>query len=839
MRATRPLCLSAVLVSVLAACSGGGGDDGTGPTPSFTMSVSPGTLSLEAGTPFVASSAVSGGEGSAAEIAAAVSGNITVSVVRSGGFAGPVTVTVEGLPTGVSAPSATIGAEATSAQLTVTASTAAAAGSSTLTIRGSGSGVTARTATIQLTITVPPSIGISLSQGAISIEQGQSGQVTANLARNGGFTGSITLSASGNPALMSVQFNPSPATGATSAITIGVGPGVATGTYQVTIQASGTGVANAGAVLAVTVTPAVTPGVSIAASPNAISVQQGQSGNTTLNLTRTNFTGTVNLTSSGAPAGMVVSFNPAAATGNTSTVTVAVGAGVAPGNYVITMTGTASGIPTANNDLTVTVTATPAIALALNPAALSIQQGQNANTALTITRTNFTGTVNLTSTGAPANVSVAFNPAGTTGTASTVTVAVGAGVAPGVYPITVRGNGTGLAEATTNLQLTVTAGGGGGNVTFTFCAQSGIPLWLAFKNLGGSWTQVAGVGGVFTFTINPRGVVAWVMQDGAKTNMQVVYGSTSELGAQGATFCRGNGSVKTITGTATSIPGGDIASLYMGGGAAATLFAPGPFQLDGVPDGLQDLVGVRSTIAALPLVNRITFLRDLNLANNADVGTFDLESGVAPAIQTATINNLGADQQVFASIFMSKNGTSAPIFTSLPDVVASQPWRGVPSGSTVAGDLQMQNIIATPNGSATGFPFRSVIQFHRNPADRTYTLPPYLNDPPTITLTGTSPYVTFTSTWTIQSADFNQFWSLMLSPASGSVSFVRISGASGYFGGGPVQLDLEAFGAGFNSAWGLQPGIMLNWNFLAAGGSATIAEGAVGTSGGLAGAFVP
>lgn len=847
IRSARSAVGSALLVAV-AAC-GGGGDESTGPTPSFTMSISPSTLSLEPGASGNITLARPAADGASAIALAATTGNVTVSIVRSGGFEGAVTVTVEGLPSGVTAGSATIAAGATSASLTFTASGSATATTTSVTIRGSATGLTARTATLSLTVTPPPSIALSLSPASLAIEQGQSLQSTATITRNGGFAGGVTLSASGQPALMSVQFNPATATGATSTITVGVGPGVATGTYPVTITASGTGVANATAILTVTVTQAVTPGISIAASPNAITVQAGQAGNSTLNITRTNFTGTVNLTSSGAPAGMTVAYNPAAATGNSSAITVTVGAGVTPGTYVITMTGTGTGVPTANNDFSVTVTAAPppaSIALGVSPTSLSIVQGNADNATVTITRTNFTGNVTLTATGAPANMNVGFTPSSTTGTTSTVSVTVGGSVAPGTYPITLRANGTGVSEATVQLSVTVTAVGGGGNVTFTFCAQSGIPLWFAYQNLGGAWTQVAGAGGVYQFTINPRGVVAWVMDaGGGKTSLEVSYGSTTDLNGRGAGFCKGTGASKTLTGSVSNLGGGEIAQILMGGSSATVIGAlPGPFMLNNVADATLDLVATRSTLGASP--NSVLFMRNLNPPNNTNLGVLDLSTGVPPTLQTGTLTNLGADQALISAVFLTKNGTGVPMSAVLPTASASQMWRGIPSGSTVPGDWHLQAATATPNGSVSGYPFRQVVQFNQTAADRTYNLPDYLTTPPSVTVAGTVPYVTVNSSWTIQSSDYNDYWSMTLVPASGTVSSVLITGSEGYFGSGPVQLNLPAFGAGFNAAWGMQPGITVNWYFNANGGPAwsngftyTIAEGATAFSAGVTGSFVP
>src|SRR5207253_1217681 len=135
-------------------------------------------------------------------------------------------------------------------------------------------------------------------------------------------------------------------------------------------------------------------------APTALTIIQGATGTSTVTITRTNFTGAVTLSLGGAPAGVTGSFNPAAPTGTSSTLTVSVGAAVTPGVYNLTVDGSA----TAGNrstPLTLTVTASaPDYSLSLTPAALTIVKGENGNATVTITRTNFTGAVTLSLTGA-------------------------------------------------------------------------------------------------------------------------------------------------------------------------------------------------------------------------------------------------------------------------------------------------------------------------------------------------------------------------------------------------------------------------------------------------------
>src|SRR2546426_179829 len=175
-------------------------------------------------------------------------------------------------------------------------------------------------------------------------------------------------------------------------------------------------------------------------APAALTLVQGANGTATVTITRTNFTGAVTLSLGGAPTGVTGSFNPAAPTGTSATLTVSVGGAVAAGVYNLTVAGAGSA-GNRSTPLTLTVNAAPDYSLSLAPAALTIAQAANGTATVTISRTNFTGAVTLSLGGAPAGVTGAFNPAAPTGTTSALTVSVGAAVAPGVYNLTVNGTG--------------------------------------------------------------------------------------------------------------------------------------------------------------------------------------------------------------------------------------------------------------------------------------------------------------------------------------------------------------------------------------------------------------
>src|SRR5437016_9525539 len=140
-------------------------------------------------------------------------------------------------------------------------------------------------------------------------------------------------------------------TGTGSTLTVTVGAAVVPGVYNLTVAGAGTP-GNRSTPLTLTVSAA--PDYTLSVSPAALTIGQGATGTSAVTITRTNFTGPVTLSLGTAPAGVTGSFNPAAPTGTSSTLTVSVGAAVAPGVYNLTVDGSAT-VGARSTPLTLTV----------------------------------------------------------------------------------------------------------------------------------------------------------------------------------------------------------------------------------------------------------------------------------------------------------------------------------------------------------------------------------------------------------------------------------------------------------------------------------------------------
>src|SRR3989454_93914 len=450
-------------------------------------------------------------------IAQGADGNATGTLSRTN-FTGAVTLSLGNAPAGVTGafnPAAPTGNTST---LTVSVGAAVAPGVYNLTVDGTGAPGN-RSTPLALTVSAAPDYTLSLTPAALTIGQGATGNTTVTITRTN-FTRSEARRVGKERSSRTGSFDPATPTGTSSTLTLSVGPAVATGVYNLTVNGNGSP-GNRSAPLTLTVSEA--PDYTLSLSPAALTVDPGATGTTTVTIARTNFTGAVTLSLGNAPTGITGTFNPAAPTGTSSTLTVSVGAAVAAGTYNLTVDGT--GAPgNRSTPLTLTVSPPGDYTLSLTPAELTVEQGATGTATVTITRTNFTGAVTLSLGNAPSGVTGSFNPAAPTGTNSTFTVGVGAAVAPGL--------------CTPPVPWTAPAGTRSTPLTLTVSATADYALSLSPAAL----TIVQGMTGTTTVTVtrtNFTGAVTLSL-GGAPSKLNVTRSEehTSELQSPCNLVCR-------------------------------------------------------------------------------------------------------------------------------------------------------------------------------------------------------------------------------------------------------------------------------------------------------------
>jgi len=200
-----------------------------------------------------------------------------------------------------------------------------------------------------------PDFTIGASPSSVSVTQGASANTTVTITSLNGFGAATTLSATGLPSGVTASFAPNPVTppangSVNSTLTFNASAAATTGTFNVTVTGT-SGSTTHSTTVSLTVNSSATPNFTLSLTPTSQTVTRPGTGSYTVNIDRINgFTGAVALSVS--PAGGTFSPNPG--TGNSSTLTIPVGASTPPGTYGFTVTGT-SGSLTRTTTGTITV----------------------------------------------------------------------------------------------------------------------------------------------------------------------------------------------------------------------------------------------------------------------------------------------------------------------------------------------------------------------------------------------------------------------------------------------------------------------------------------------------
>jgi subtilase family serine protease len=257
-----------------------------------------------------------------------------------------------------------------------------------------------------------PSFTLSSSPSSVTVTQGSSGTSTITVTDVGGFSGSVTLAASGLPSGVTATFSTNPTT-STSTLTLTASSTATTGTATVTITGT-SGSLSATTTVALTVNSSTSPNFSVSASPTSVTVTQGSSGTSTITVTSTGgFDSATTLSASGLPSGVTATFstNPVTPPANgsaTSTLTLTASSSATVGAATVTITGT-SGSTTHSTTIALTVnasTGTKNFTMSLSPSSFTVDDGRTVSTTLTLTSVNgFSGSVELSVNEFPSGVS--------------------------------------------------------------------------------------------------------------------------------------------------------------------------------------------------------------------------------------------------------------------------------------------------------------------------------------------------------------------------------------------------------------------------------------------------
>ncbi len=271
---------------------------------------------------------------------------LTTSVAVQGGFNAPVTLSLSGLPTGVSGTfsSSTI-TGAGNPTLRITASSSATAGNYTVNVNGS-SGSIISTSSFSLAVSSSTSttadFSISASPNSQTVTAGNSTSFTVNISAINSFTGTVGLVESGMPSGMLAGCSPSSITSAGSCtLNVSTTSSTPAGTYTLSITGTSGSLVHSTSVSVTVNAVTLNPDFSFSASPSSQTVAAGKSTAFTATVGALNgFSGSVTLGATGLPSGVTASFAPSSiTTSGNSTLTLTTSKSAVAGTYTVTISG--------------------------------------------------------------------------------------------------------------------------------------------------------------------------------------------------------------------------------------------------------------------------------------------------------------------------------------------------------------------------------------------------------------------------------------------------------------------------------------------------------------------
>jgi subtilase family serine protease len=292
------------------------------------------------------------------------------------------------------------------------------------------------------------------------IQGGVPGTSTVALSTANGFSGPVTLAASGLPSGVSASFNPSTISGSqTSTLSLTASNSVTIGNSTATVTGtSGSLVATAAIALSIDFAMSISP------ATQTVTAHKGVSYTTTITM-KSGFTGTVNLSVTGLPTGATAKFNPPSLSASgTSTLAISTTGATPAGTYALAVAAT-SGTLTQTVNVPLIVNATSEnFTVTASPTSVTIGQtaanSSNVSILTIASQNNFSSPVTLTAAGLPPGVTAFFSPNPATpapdgSITSILTLSEITWPAPyGTFPLMVTGT-SGYEVTTADVSLTV------------------------------------------------------------------------------------------------------------------------------------------------------------------------------------------------------------------------------------------------------------------------------------------------------------------------------------------------------------------------------------------------
>ena len=379
------------------------------------------------------------------------SASVQVLSTVSGGYSGTITLSLIGVPPGVtmSFTSTTITA-GSSTVLNIQVSGTAATGTYTVTVRGKGAGGIVQDVPLQLVITAAGYFELKLSTPKVKLSPGAWAEVRVTVVPYGGYSNPVTLSvATSSPDITATLGSTSVNPGDFTRVKVSVSSTASPGTYTVTVK--GTGPPGLADDVQLTVIVEKPFDFSLSASQSSIAANAGDI--VTVTITVKLVSGSpkpVALTLAGLPAGSY-SISPTTVT-PTGTSTITINTAGLSGSYNIVVKGAHGGV-----ERTTTISLSVKsfdFSISVTPSSLEMNQGESATVVVSVKLVSGSPQpVRLALRGLPPGASYTFNPPTVTPPDSSSLV-INAGSAKGAFTVIVRARGGGK-ERTAILRLVI------------------------------------------------------------------------------------------------------------------------------------------------------------------------------------------------------------------------------------------------------------------------------------------------------------------------------------------------------------------------------------------------
>ena len=358
------------------------------------------------------------------------------------------------------------------------------------------------------------------------------------------------------------------------------------------------------------------------------------------------------------------------------------------------------------------------------------------------------------------------------------------------------------------------------DIALDFCASQ-MPVWFAYQNVGqAGWTRVLpDAEGTFRFSAARRVALAFVFQNGADSETQIIGAANTELQAVSEIACLDESGVKQLNGTVTGATGSQLSQVTMFFSSVYLASSQSSFSLTQLADRSLDLIASRVNVSGTTTQtsDRVIIRRNQNYVNNASIPLLDFNSAEAFAPTTSAVNITGAvagESMFLYENFFSQQKTSHVLYFSQLSGGGSVVVPTIPAAQTAAGDYHDLFVVAN---SVDGDAFRGAESYFRNPpATQNLPIGPAITATPQFTDVATSPHVRLRMSLAIGANSYSRAvnfeFDQQLNFNSNKWSVIV---TEGFYSFNPTAWDVEmpdlSGTDGWQNAWGLQAGTAIDW----------------------------